>query len=705
MFPYYLLPGNKPKPKPKPKKPSSYLPSYLTVYVKPDPPPARAGIPDDILPFVNPNPKPVSQPKRRQYDPLSSIQAPKRGSGNDRSSSSRVSQRERTVRIRVGENSGPREIIPDKPLPDIADVPDGGIDPADLKFYFAARDHDLVRSVEAALTHEGLPARYYTEPSNFVRDNFAEYGMDDEADAVAVEYTRKYAEEMSLQRAQEVTQEVIEDLSNDELESVVAVDRDTGEIIFVRYGDEDSVTLQEEQRKLAEGRNIILIHNHPKSAAASLADLGAADWLDAERLVVVTPSGKRYYYHRRGGRLVALKPVQGPGVVAERDPEETAVARLLHMMQSAREAGNPAEWVMRQDEQSVKIMVTGTVQWSTEEEPVILDEGAYGDILYEHANSFKVLGKSRFNAFVVLVETVAGQQLWLDLNEHDAVFEFIGADNLADIPYTEQSAAILDNPYENTIEGEVDFLPIAQEDIDRVIKFGATGNPAWESTGGYHPGFDIMAEAGTEVRAITSGEVVGIFVPEDVNLEHVYGSAKASNVAKGEPPGEIYDPQTASVPARQAFADDWIIERDHRAYVIVRSGNAYIIYGHLDPDSIQVGSHVVAGQTIGAVGEDPQHENDHLHFELKTHGQTAVLLDENGEYVRDSKDHRPQFFLNPLYLFTAEERERIIAEYGLAPLDDQLLAIQGSTAIDHSSHGVGFYWRDRTYISRADGDA
>ncbi|MCY4020526.1 MAG: hypothetical protein OXG39_14040 [Chloroflexi bacterium] len=247
-------------------------------------------------------------------------------------------------------------------MPDIADVPGSGVDPADLKFYFAARDHELVRSVEAALTHEGLPARYYTEPATYPRDNFAEYGMDDEADALAEEYTRKYAEEMGLQRAQEVTREVIEDLANDELESVVAVDRDTGEIIFVRYGDEVSVNLQEEQRKLAEGRNIVLIHNHPGNGAASRADLGAADWLDAERLVVVTPSGERYYYHRRGGKLVGLEPVQGSGVAAESDPVETAVARLLHMMQSAREAGNPAERVMRQEEPGFRDRLVNTAQ-------------------------------------------------------------------------------------------------------------------------------------------------------------------------------------------------------------------------------------------------------------------------------------------------------------------------------------------------------
>ena len=283
---------------------------------------------------------------------------------------------------------------------------------------------------------------------------------------------------------------------------------------------------------------------------------------------------------------------------------------------------------MLEDEQVVTISVTGTVQWATEEEPVILDEGPYGDILYENATSYRVVGKSRLNSFVILVETVYGQQFWLDLNEHSAKekestkYEIIGADNLADIPYTELSAAVLDNPYDDAIKGEVNILPIAPEYITRVLEFGVLGD-AWKKTAGAHPGYDLFAPAGTDVIAIASGEVIAVFVPADVNYEHVYGASVASNTGgqeTGEIAGSIYDPQSPSVPARQWYGDDWVIERSHRAYVIVRSGNAFITYGHLDPNSIQLGTHVITGQTIGTVGKDDEHEdgkNDHLHLEFR----------------------------------------------------------------------------------------
>ena len=364
------------------------------------------------------------------------------------------------------------------------------------------------------------------------------------------------------------------------------------------------------------------------------------------------------------------------------------------------------ELIFRQEESGFQVRVEGEVQFAFSEEAVVLDEGIFGRESLQASQWIKVIGKSRLNPFIIQVEYAGGTRFWIDLKEYDdTAYDFVGAENLAGIPYVKEGAANTENPYIRSAMGVADLLPIAQDDITEngVIAFGATGNTAWESTGGFHPGFDIFAEAGSEVRAITSGEVVGIFVPQDVNYDHVYGSAVDSYVARGEMPGKIYDPQTVSSPARQWFADNWLVEEGHRAYVIVRSGNAYILYGHLDPDSIQVGTHVVRGQSIGAVGVDPEDGNDHLHFEVKTHGQSRILLDENEEYVTRSKDHRPQFFLNPLHLYAEESRERIIVEYVLKPLADQLLAIQGTKPIDHSGHGVGYYWRDRTSILTANG--
>ncbi|MDE2949276.1 MAG: hypothetical protein OXT68_00795 [Chloroflexota bacterium] len=60
---------------------------------------------------------------------------------------------------------------------------------------------DLSRNVEAALTNEGLLAPDYTEPSEFVRNNFAESGLDEESDQRAEAHVRNHvarAEELEL---------------------------------------------------------------------------------------------------------------------------------------------------------------------------------------------------------------------------------------------------------------------------------------------------------------------------------------------------------------------------------------------------------------------------------------------------------------------------------------------------------------------------
>ena len=54
---------------------------------------------------------------------------------------------------------------------------------------------------------------------------------------------------------------------------------------------------------LPEVRRIILIHNHPNNSGASAADLNAADFLDAEYMLIVNPDGKTHRHQKVDGAL------------------------------------------------------------------------------------------------------------------------------------------------------------------------------------------------------------------------------------------------------------------------------------------------------------------------------------------------------------------------------------------------------------------
>ncbi len=125
--------------------------------------------------------------------------------------------------------------------------------------------------------------------------------------------------------------------------------------MFVRYGDGDTVTLQDDQKKLVEDRYIALLHHHPNNSAASLADIDAADWLKAEILLVANPDGTLHRYARIGEALIPLEPTRNPEYVAPADPLETAAADLAYLFQTWSEIGNPAEMVMRQGEAIPKL--------------------------------------------------------------------------------------------------------------------------------------------------------------------------------------------------------------------------------------------------------------------------------------------------------------------------------------------------------------
>ena len=241
-----------------------------------------------------------------------------------------------------------------------SEVPFINLDAAEMSYYFSALEDDLVREVSISLQHQKFILFHLDDPLEYLK-SFATYTWYEESDEAAEEFIQWYVDrfrtELEEQREREWSREVESDLeywikyvANDERETIIVYDLDARETLFVRYGDKHSVTMQELHQKLAEGRNIFVIHNHPNHTGASLADLSAVAWLDAEYFVVVNPDGTLHFHKRIGDAMVALEPVHNPDIVAPFDPFETAVAELAYLFQTWSEEGNPPEMVMRQGE-------------------------------------------------------------------------------------------------------------------------------------------------------------------------------------------------------------------------------------------------------------------------------------------------------------------------------------------------------------------
>ena len=242
-----------------------------------------------------------------------------------------------------------------------------GMNAAELSYYTSTQQDEFVREVAVSLQHQQFILAYLEDPKAYLK-SFDKYGWDEESDEAAEEfiqwYVARFRAELERQREIEWSGGVqsdieywIRDVANDERESVIVYDLEAGETLFVRYGDKDSVTLQEWQQKLAEGRNIVVIHNHPNNTGASLADFSTAAWLNAEYMLVVNPDGTQHRYALEGDEMVALEPVHNPDYVAPADPVETLAADLTYLMQTWGEIGNPPERVMLQEPNEDEITI------------------------------------------------------------------------------------------------------------------------------------------------------------------------------------------------------------------------------------------------------------------------------------------------------------------------------------------------------------
>ena len=254
----------------------------------------------------------------------------------------------------------PEITVADSEIPWSSELPFLSLDAGEMSYYFSAQEDELVRGVAISLQREKFILHYLEDPLEYLK-HFATYTWDEDSDAAAEEFIQWYVErfksELERQREYDWSRGVqndieywIRNVANDERESVIVYDLEAGEILFVRYGDKDSVTMQEWHQKLAEGRNIVVIHNHPNNSGASPADFSAAAWLDAEYMIVVNPDGTQHHHQRIGDRMVALEPIHNPDNVAPADPLETAVSSIAYWIQTLREFGNPPEAVFEQGE-------------------------------------------------------------------------------------------------------------------------------------------------------------------------------------------------------------------------------------------------------------------------------------------------------------------------------------------------------------------
>ncbi|MCY4019084.1 MAG: hypothetical protein OXG39_06720 [Chloroflexi bacterium] len=212
---------------------------------------------------------------------------------------------------------------------------------------------DLTQAVGAAYGDvNDIYFQLYYGQSAVRMNDFAESGLDDESD--------ERAEEQILRRVERVRRETMTDLADDRWESIVAIDTKTGEKVFWRYGSRSYTFLQEEQRKMVEGREIALIHNHPNNTAASQADLEGAFWLGAKSLTVVTPSGYRYVYIRGAKGMELAAVINDPNYVANPSWREDVESSTAFWTQTLAEKGNQPEWVMEQEDQVVIDIAGGT---------------------------------------------------------------------------------------------------------------------------------------------------------------------------------------------------------------------------------------------------------------------------------------------------------------------------------------------------------
>ena len=562
---------------------------------------------------------------------------------------------------------------------------------------------NLAREVLITLKREGLP------PNDQWREFLEQYALTGwyaASDAIAWATLAKIAtsewDETLAYADKDHVETVAQDLGDNAIEGVVVIDAETGDTVLhlpgvVRADGSQYVGMQDTEADalLAEalsGRELIFVHNHPNGSDASEEDLDSAFRAGAKLLIVITPQGQEFVYIRGKYGMVKVRDEKASYEVGLENPDETKELRIRSEAQAWAFKVDAPEHIFRQEELSATTDASGYLWFYGHDERGATFRTKY--LEYVESEELKVLGKAFWNHFLVLVERKDGSKAWLPLKDQpdESNLDEIALVDFPELSSSGEAAADIVEPYTNLVRRTVDFLPVPQDSITGFLPFGVSDEVNYPNMpGNAHPGEDIFVPAGTEVKSLTDGEVIAVFIPvgTETDYSQVFGSGTSSKLPSGELLGTLYDPRNIPSAKRENFAHGWLTERGGRAYIIVRSGDGYVLYGHLDPESIQVGTRVMARQKIGTVGEDIEIPgNDHLHIEVRTHGRNEFGLDEFGDIHHDQ---RPFIWVDPNWLRTEEHendiRNDIYGIYSERLPDDPLHAVSLSSVYPRSNSG------------------
>ena len=544
----------------------------------------------------------------------------------------------------------------------------------------------MAREVLITLKRDGLP------PKNQWRDFMEQYALsswDAASDALAWATLAIIAQsdwDEWLGHADSAPVETTaQDLGNDWIEGLVILDAKTGDTLhdvtgveladgsqYVGLQDTDVAALRE------LGLELIFIHNHPNGTEASYDDLKSAFDAGAKLLIVITSKGQEYVYIRGRYGMVEIRDEKASYEVGLENPEETEELRARSQAQAWKYLDDSPELIFRQNQQGLGIKISGALSFYVHDQHgrhLIHDT-------FDDSVTHQALGKSRYNPYIVSIKLHSGEIIRVDLQSLGDDVSISGL-NLADLPtinvdyYPSPTAEDVVRSFQEhspigdgTRFGMVGIFPIAQDPAETEIIQFAIRNERYNTPDNRHPGIDFFAPAGTEVISGTSGEVVGIYVPSRTDFDYDAYGTKVEDLTDGGimiDSRQLYsDNPTGYSEIRRDIVSGILGEKAEGAHIIVRTGNTYFVYAHLDPRSIQVGMEVKAGQVIGQIA------SDHLHLETRIHGDHTVYIDsETGDYVYNPNPEpgeekllpKPLVAVNPIHYFNKEMRSAI--NYGL----------------------------------------